>query len=49
MTFDLDSDGVQEQVEEFLSHVTNASRQHVELLPNTYPMYGTSQLKMLEE
>ena len=26
MTFDLDSEGVQEQVEEFLSHVTNASR-----------------------
>ena len=28
MTFDLDSEGVQEQVEEFLSHVTNASRPH---------------------
>ena len=28
MTFDLDSEGVQEQVEEFLSHATNASRPH---------------------
>ena len=28
MTFDLDSEGVLEQVEEFFSHVTNASRQH---------------------
>ena len=28
MTFDLDSKGVQEQVEEFLSHATNASRPH---------------------
>ena len=26
MMFDLDSEGVQEQVEEFLSHATNASR-----------------------
>ena len=28
MTFDLDSEGVQEQVEEFLSQATNASRPH---------------------
>ena len=28
MMFDLDSEGVQEQVEEFLSHATNASRPH---------------------
>ena len=28
MTFDLDSEGVQEQVEEFFSHATNASRPH---------------------
>ena len=26
MTFDLDSEGVQEQVDEFFSHATNASR-----------------------
>ena len=28
MMFDLDSEGAQEQVEEFFSHVTNASRPH---------------------
>ena len=28
MMFDLDSKGVQEQVEEFLSHATNVSRPH---------------------
>ena len=28
MTFDLDSEEAQEQVEEFFSHVTNASRPH---------------------
>ena len=28
MMLDLDSEGVQEQVEEFLSHVTNASWPH---------------------
>ena len=28
MTFDLDSEGAQEKVEEFFSHVTNTSRPH---------------------
>ena len=41
MRFDLVSEGVQEQVEEFFS------QDHMELLLNTYSRYGTSQLKML--
>ena len=50
MTLDLDSEELEEQVEEFLSHATNASHHdHVVVLPNTYPRYGASQLKMQDE
>ena len=48
MRFDLDSEGVQEQVEGSF-HMRLMHQDHMELLLNTYPRYGTSQLKMPDE
>ena len=48
LSFVVDSEGAHEKVAEFFSHATNASRPK-ELLLNTYPRYGTSHKKMLEE
>ena len=48
LSFDLDSEGAHDKVEEFFSHAINASRPRG-VTPNTYPRYGASHRKMLEE
>ena len=42
LSFDLDSDGAQEKVEEFFSHVTNASRPHGVTLEHLSKIWGIS-------
>ena len=47
LSFDLDSEGAKEKVDELFTHLTNASRPWESLL-NTYPRYGASHKEMPE-